>query len=278
MTKLLLFLAFVTQVWAQPSRIVSTFPSATETLFALGSGDRVVGVSNYCRYPPSVLSLPKVGSVMKPDSETIALLRPDLVIIERSATRLADRLDALHIRYSTVRIMSLEDVYSASISIARAASVPDRAEALNASIRSRLSRLQAASQSKRRPRVLMLVGRGPSLFTNIVAVGPGSYLAQLIGIAGGDNILAGSPLAYPHISFETILRLDPEVILDASLMEEAGVDPHRTRQRILQPWLSHREVSALRRSRVFALSSQALVTPGPRVVEAAELIRSKLAP
>src|SRR5580698_2314968 len=92
---------------SQPARIVSTFPSITETVFALGAGDRVVGVSNYCRYPAAVLSLPKIGTYTKPDPEKIALLRPDLVIIQKTAAGLADRLSALGIPQATVTIGSL---------------------------------------------------------------------------------------------------------------------------------------------------------------------------
>src|ERR1700677_180180 len=87
----------------QPVRIVSPPPSVTEPLFALGAGDRVVGVSNYCRYPPAVLSLPKIGTFTKPDPEKIALLRPDLVIIEKPATGVAERLSALGIRHTDVK-------------------------------------------------------------------------------------------------------------------------------------------------------------------------------
>src|SRR5579862_5650723 len=105
-----LLLAFAAH--AQPKRIVSTFPSITETLFALGAGDRVVGVSNYCRYPAAALSLPKVGTYTKPDPEKIALLRPDLAIIQKSATALADRLSALGIQHVDVKVGSLADVYS----------------------------------------------------------------------------------------------------------------------------------------------------------------------
>jgi iron complex transport system substrate-binding protein len=109
-------------------RIVSTFPSVTETLFALGAGDRVVGVSSYCRYPPAVLSLPKVGSYTKPDPEKIALLRPDLVIIQRTATTLADRLNALGIPYTQVKVGSLDEIYSLILDVGRAVGFPDRAD------------------------------------------------------------------------------------------------------------------------------------------------------
>ena len=107
-----LFFALLLALSVEAPRIVSTFPSITETLFALGAGDRVVGVSTYCRYPPVVLSLPKVGTYTKPDPEKIALLRPDLVIIQRAANTLADRLSALGIHYLEVKVGSLAEVYS----------------------------------------------------------------------------------------------------------------------------------------------------------------------
>src|SRR5580700_3287775 len=129
-----LLLAIVTQ--AQPARIVSTFPSITETLFALGAGDRVVGVSSYCRYPAAALSLPKVGNYAKPDPEKIALLRPDLVFIQKSAAALTDRLDALGIKHYAIQIGSLAEVYSMIHDIGGAIGLSGAAERLNEDIRS----------------------------------------------------------------------------------------------------------------------------------------------
>ena len=136
-----LLLAFAAH--AQPKRIVSTFPSITETLFALGAGDRVVGVSNYCRYPAAALSLPKVGTYTKPDPEKIALLRPNLVFIQQSAGTLAERLDALGIRHCAVKVGSLVEVYSMIHDIGGAIGLSDAAERLNKDIRSRLERFAA---------------------------------------------------------------------------------------------------------------------------------------
>ncbi len=80
---------------ADPARIVSTSPSITETLFALGLGERVVGVSTYCRYPQAALRLPKVGTFMRPDAELIARLRPDLVIVHAGPHTVPQQLSAL---------------------------------------------------------------------------------------------------------------------------------------------------------------------------------------
>ena len=262
-------------IHAQPRRIVSTLPSATETLFALGVGDRVVGVSTYCRYPPAVLSLPKVGTYMDPDPEKIAVLRPDLVIIERMATPLADRLSALDIQYLQIKIGSLAEVYSMIQDIGSAASVPAQAASLNEQIRSRLQKIRSESAGGPKPTVLLVVGRTPGLLTNLVAVGPSTYLGELLQIAGGVNALSATAIPYPHISLETVVRLNPDVILDLSMMGESN-EPRIQEERLRQPWLNHHELSAVRKGNVFGLASETLVTPGPRVAEAVGEMRAKI--
>jgi ABC-type Fe3+-hydroxamate transport system substrate-binding protein len=272
---LLLFLLLALAIQAQPKRIVSTLPSATETLFALGVGDRVVGVSNYCRYPPAVLSLPKVGSYTKPDPEKIALLRPDLVIIEKSATQLADRLSALGIPYEQLKIGSLADVYSMIKDVGSAVGAGDKARSLNNQIHSRLQTIRAESAGHTKPTVLLVVGRTPGLLTNMIAVGPTTYLDELLQIAGGANAVNGTAIPYPHISLETVMRLNPGIILDLSMMGEA-TEPRIQEERLRAPWLIHRDLTAVRNGHVFGLPSETLVTPGPRVVEAVEEIRAKI--
>jgi iron complex transport system substrate-binding protein len=263
-------------VQAQPARIVSTFPSVTETLFALGAGDRVVGVSTYCRYPPAALLLPKIGTYIKPDPEKIALLRPDLVIIQKSPDTLADRLSALGIRYTEIKMGSLADIYSMIRDIGRAVGLPGRAETLNAEIRSRLDTFRAETSGRPRPNVLIVMGRTPGLLTNLIAVSRSAYLGELLEIAGGSNALTETAIDYPHISLETVVRMNPDVILDLSMMGDGFTDRVPQEARLREPWLTHRELSAVRNGMIFGLTSEALVTPGPRVADAVELIRAKL--
>jgi iron complex transport system substrate-binding protein len=270
----ILLLAVAAQ--AQPKRIVSTFPSITETLFALGAGDRVVGVSTYCRYPPSVLALPKIGTYIKPDPEKIALLRPDLVIIEQSATTLADHLSALNIRHVDVKIGSLGETYSMIRDVGRAIESSAQADKLNAEIQSRLDTIRIKSRSQTPLNVLIIMGRDPGLLTNLIGVGPTTYLSELLEIAGGHNVLTSKAVPYPHISMETVLRLNPDVILDASMMGDAGADRQRQETRLREPWLSHRELAAVQNGRVYGIATEALATPGPRVVDAVELIKTKI--
>jgi ABC-type Fe3+-hydroxamate transport system substrate-binding protein len=261
---------------AQPARIVSTFPSVTETLFALGAGDRVVGVSNYCRYPPVVLSLPKIGSYTKPDPEKIALLHPDLAIVQKSAISLAERLSALGIRHAEIKVGSLADIYSMIRDIGNAVGLPDRAEKLNADIRSRLDAFRTETGGKPRPTVLIVLGRTPGLLTNLIAVGPGAYLGELLEIAGGRNVLTDTAIAYPHISLETVVRANPDVILDASAMDDTTTEAGILETRLRQPWVDHRELNAVRSGMILGLAAEPLTTPGPRVVEAVLILRAKI--
>jgi iron complex transport system substrate-binding protein len=263
--------------FGQPMRIVSTSPSITETLFALGLGNRVVGVSTYCRYPPEVLSLPKIGTYAKPDPEKIAILRPDLVIIHSGSATLPDRLAALRIEFLEVSQTSLSDVYVFIREIGRAAGVTAQADRLLQNIRFRLEAIQRQAQGFRKPSVLLLVGKDPGLLTNMIGAGPRAYLGELLEIAGGRNILADAAMiAYPRISLETVVRLDPDLILDASGMGDLKEDVRTMQDRMREPWLRHRELSAVRKGRVVAIASQALVVPGPRVVDAVELIRKPI--
>jgi iron complex transport system substrate-binding protein len=265
------YISLTLALQAQPTRIVSTFPSITETLFALGAGNRVVGVSDYCRYPAAALSLPKVGSYTKPDAEKIALLRPDLVFIQRSAANLADRLDALGIKHVEVTVGSLAEVYSMIREIGRAVGLRETAEKLNTDIRSRLEAVRVQAAGRPRPKVLIVVGRTPGTLSNLKAAGPAPYIGELLEIAGGSNVLTGTAIAYPQISLETVVRLNPDIILDTSNMGGGATDAS-----LREPWLTHRELAAVQTRMVFGLTSESLITPGPRVVDAVELIRAKL--
>jgi hypothetical protein len=162
----------------RPKRIVSTAPSITETLFALGLGDRVVGVSRFCSFPDSVQKLPKVGTYLAPDAEAIARLAPDLVVLQRISSELTERLNALHIRFIEVPHGTLDDVYTGIILIAKAAAVSERASVLNEHIQRELAALQARAKTLPSPRVLAIVNRRPGMLAEITAVGPDNYLER----------------------------------------------------------------------------------------------------
>lgn len=252
-----------------PARIVSTSPSITETLFALGLGDRVVGVSTYCRYPKDVLSLPKVGTFLKPEPETIARLKPDLVYVHAGPNNVVTQLAALGIRTAVVDRGSLAGVFSTIRQISAAAAVPERGDALVRDIEAVLDRVRSSVAGRPARKVLVIVGRRTGTLTDMIAVGPGSYLHDLIGIAGGVNALGAVKLEYPRISMETVITLAPDVIIDVGEMGETPADSERRRKMTESLWSKERLVAAVRAGGVHAVHDEAFVVPGPRVVDVA---------
>lgn len=261
--------SLVAQTTGIPSRIVSTSPSITETLFALQLGDRVVGVSTYCRYPRQVLALPKVGTFLRPEPETIVRLKPDLVYVQAGPNTVANQLAALGLRTAVVDRGSLPGVFSTIRQISAAAAVPERGDALVRDLEASLDRVRAAVAGKATRRVLIVVGRRTGTLTDMIAVGPGSYLHDLIGIAGGENVMGAVKLEYPRISMETVISLKPDVIIDVGEMGETPADSEQRREVTERLWAAQRLVAAVRTGGVHATHDEAFVVPGPRVVDVA---------
>jgi iron complex transport system substrate-binding protein len=262
---ILLLAASTTLAETKPQRIVSTAPSITETLFALGVGDRVVGVSQFCNYPPEVQKLPKVGSYIKPDAEAIARLTPDLVVLERSSSELTERLKALHIVFIEVPNSTLEDIFTEIQLIGKAVGVADRSASLVAQIKGSLDAIQAKAKAMSSPRALVIIDRQQGTLNNLIAVGPNNYVNQILEIAGGTNVLAQPGLPqYPRISLETVLRENPDVIVDLSSTQETDAARRASRASTLALWDQYRDLAAVKNGHVYAGTADSLVVPGPR--------------
>ena len=258
---------------ATPHRIVSTAPSITEALFALDLGREVVGVSRFCGFPPEVLKLPKVGTYNKPDPEAIARLTPDLVILQGNPTELVNRLNALHIAFAEVPHGTLNDVFMGIQIIAKAAGVPERAAPLVSHIQSGLDAVQSKARALPSPRVMVIADRRQGLLTDLIAIGPNNYVNQILEIAGGINVLAKPGLPqYPRISLETVLRENPDDLLDLSGTQESEEERATARAATLALWRQNGELTAVRSGHVFVGTSNALLVPGPRTVEAAQML------
>lgn len=251
-------------------RIVSTAPSFTETLFALGAGPRVVAVSQFCHFPPEVDRLPRVGSYLDPNVEAIAKLRPDLVVVHAEQKQILARMERVGLKTLAVRNTTLEDTLASIRLIGNAAGLAGRAQRLEQELRGKLRVIEEASAKRPRRTLLFVVGRTPGRLDGMIAVGKGSFLNEVIRIAGGRNVLDDSPVAYPRISLEGVMRLDPDVIVDMGDMAvTAGVTPEHMRA-VLELWNSQPGIRAASQKRVHPVAADIFVVPGPRVVEAAE--------
>lgn len=263
---------------AEPRRIVSTAPSITELLYALGLGDRVVGVTRYCRYPPEAQSKPKVGDYINPNLEVIASLRPDLVIVQTNPVRLAERLGALHLRTIEVDQQSIAAIYNSIRVVGDATGASARATQLIDSVRRNLEEIRARAAPLKPVRVMFVVGRSPNRLDGLVVAGKASYLNEVFELAGGENVFRDALAAYPAVSMEEVMARNPDVIIDMGDMADTVNVTDEHKRSVVALWQRLSMLSAVKHHRVFAVASDIYVTPGPRVVDAARSIFEMLHP
>ena len=174
-----------------------------------------MAVSDYCTYPPAVKNLPRVGGWDKPSLEKLVSLRPDLVILtEAQAPFLQDQLQQLNVRTLVTPGRTIQDVLTSIAEIGRATGNDREAAQLNASIKTTLERVRERTRRLPRIRALCVVDRTPGTLRDLYVATQGSYLAELIQIAGGDVVGPVSKEGYDRISKEAVVRLNPQAILD----------------------------------------------------------------
>lgn len=261
-----------------PRRIISTGPGITEILFALGLGDRVVGVTEYCKYPPATAHLPKVGSWMTFNMEVMLSLKPDLIVVQRTAIQDSKKFQALRLRTLDVSLDSMADIFTAIRSIGEAAGVADRSAVLDNQIRSGLGSIRQRLASVPRTPVLFVVGRNAGSLDGTIAAGPRSYLDELITVAGGRNVLADAAVPYVKVVQEELLARNPQVIIDMGEHAEAAGLSEAQRRTEIGLWRRYPGIAAVKNGRVFIVANQYFVVPGPRIVECAVQIAKLLHP
>lgn len=275
---LLLLLAAAVPAPAEPRRIVSTAPSITETVFALGAGNRLVGVTNYCHYPPEAQKITKTGTYLEPQTETILALKPDLVITEDSPLHSKDLFSTLGLSVVKVRFETVADIYASIRTIAAALGVQPRGEALVTSIQKDLDAVRKSVAGRPPVSVMFLVGRTPNVLEGMVATGNAAYMNEVMQIAGGRNVFRDAPMRYFRVSQEQVIARNPEVILDmGDMADTAGVtDAHK--REVVALWNRMPMLEAVEHKRVYAIASDIYVVPGPRVVECARAFARTLHP
>lgn len=248
-------------------RIVSLAPAITETVFALGAGPDVAGVSQYCDYPPEVARLPKVGTFITPNIEAIAGLRPTIVIGLESSSDLREirALKAMGFRTLMVNDDSIAGIETSIRAIGDAIGRAPQAQALLARIGLKFAAIEERLRGVPARRVLMVVGHQP-----MVAVGRGTYLNELLTMAHATNIADAAAQTWPRLSLEFIIATRPDVILDGQM----GSDPRSPSTF----WAKYPTIPAVRDHRVLGYPDDPTLHPGPRIVQTLELLARLIHP
>ena len=247
---------------ATPRRIVSLAPNITELLFAMGLGDRVVGVTRFCDFPAQARALPKIGGFVDPDLEAIVAQRPDLVLGMTSPGNevLPQTLNRADLPHIFLRMDTLAQTVEATELLGAMLHVPAQGARQAGELRAGLKAAAAAAAPA--PTALFVLGHDP-----IVVAGAGTFGHELLELAGARNAAAALPSAYPVLDAEGVLALEPAIIIDATMTPDQGAP-------LLSFWGKWAALPAVRDGRVHRFSDPSLLRPGPRLPEALHRIRA----
>jgi len=254
-----------------PTRIVSLVPSVTESAFALGGEARIVGVSDFCDWPPAARAKPRVGGMVNPSLETLVALKPDLVVGTDEGNREETfvQLQRLGIPVYIVHAHRISEMYEL---IARVGALTGRQDAVGplvTRIKRRIDAVRAAVKARPAPRVLYVLWPDP-----LLVPGRDSHLTEMIELAGGRSITGGEPVSYVRFSIEAAVARAPEVIVLADHSTGASTAGRAAPEK----WQALTSVPAIRAGRLYSVDLSVLHRYGPRVPEGLELLARMIHP
>ena len=252
------------RVGAVPRRIVSLNPTTTELLYAIGAGTRVVGRTSYDIYPAEIRSVADLGQGLRPNVEAVLAVHPDLVLLYASADNraAAGRLRASGVATAAYRIDRIADMVRVTLLLGQLTGDTGASHRTVDSVRATLDRVRGSTAALPHPSVFWPLWDAP-----LLSVGHGSFLNELIEVAGGRNVFADLPQPAPTVAFEELLRRDPDMIIasEASKKRLESNDRFRT-------------LRAVREHHVVVVDSTVATGPSARVGASAVLLARLLHP
>ena len=251
---------------APPQRVVCGTPAVAEIVYALGAGPRVVGVSDFTDFPPEAAAKPSIGGALSPNRERLLRLEPDLLLSQGKAEALADFAQSRRIAFLSPPLDTLADLRAAIAAFASALGAEDNGRALLAQMQTDF----AALPSRPPLPVFIAVGHAPGDLAGLMTAGPGTFLHELVELAGGRNVFGDVAILWPKISQESLVRRAPALVLDFQGMP---LDAPR-RAALAADW--QRLGFAPQQIRI--LEEDYLLRPGPRAPQSAARIAQALSP
>ncbi|CUS97647.1 cobalamin-binding protein [Candidatus Kryptobacter tengchongensis] len=244
-----------------PQRIVSLAPSITEILFFLGLGDRVVGVTRYCNFPPEAQRKRVIGGVIDPNYEIIASLKPDLIImtVEGNTREAFDKLSELGFKIFVTNPRNFDGILKTILDFGKICGVEARANYLVDSLKLELEKIKDVNTGKKKPKILVLISLNP-----LMSAGKNTFINEIIERAGGVNVAGKLKQNYPIFSREEILKVNPDMII----LTESEIE----KEELLKQFPEWRYINAIKENRIFKIEPDIILRPSPRVILATKVI------
>lgn len=247
-----------------PQRIITLAPSITETAFALGLGNKIVAVTDFCDYPAETQDLPKVGGFINPNLEAIVGLQPDLVILLAEHQKIVEQLHQLNIPTFSVKNNTLAGIQNSIQQIGQRTGQQKQAQHLIATIEHKIELIEQKTMGLSKPSVMLAMGHsiGDDQMSAVYIAGKNDFYDDLISLAGGQNVYQDERLKVPSISAEGILKLNPDIILD--IFPEAD-DHDYDLESVKQQWQSLNLLNAVKQNQIHIIEQDYATIPGPRI-------------
>jgi iron complex transport system substrate-binding protein len=261
----LLVMGLLTQ-WAAgepPQRVISMAPNLTESVFAIGAGDKLVGVTSLCRYPGAVQGIRRCGGWSDPNFEVITALKPDLILVQEVHRAVVDFAEPRGIAVCSVPVMdNLKTLREGILLLGGALDAEDGATSAVARLDAALTELSAeTARHENRPRVFLSLSRSPGSLAGIMTVSGGSFMDEALKLAGGENIFGDLDDFYPQVSRESLIARRPEIILEVRGDNTIADD---LAERLRADWRTLGSIPAVRNGRIELVAGDHMMIPGPR--------------
>ncbi len=260
---LCLWLVIFQEVHAAPQRVISTSPAITEIIFALGAGDQVVGVTDFCSYPEQACRLPSIGGPLNPSTETWITLKPDLIIIQEDSEVIQKNAKIFEIPSLTVSVNNLNNILNSIQIIADSLHMPQAGHQLAIKIKTKIEGYRTHLKRIKPRQVLMLLSDTNDPSRDLYAVGRDTFLNELLTIAGGENVLPDTMARYPKVSKEYIIAKSPEIIIEVGPKSNLSKEEALARKKT---WGKFSTLRAVKDDKLYFISADYILIPGPRLL------------
>lgn len=243
----------------EPKRIVSLAPSVTETLFSLGMGEHIVGVTRFCNYPPEVDGKVQVAGFSDVNYEAVLRVRPDLIALPQDKVDVRKNLESLGLAVLPVDTRSMSGLIDTVSILGQTTGHKAEADEILAKINASLAAARLRAKGRTPPKVLFSVMhsyQGLGYITELNVVGKDGFYSEMIKAAGGVNVYDGH-LPFPRLSREAVVILNPDVIIDV-------IPEYEDLAGVRRDWQSMTSVNAIKNNRLYLFTDRADTVPGPR--------------
>lgn len=260
---------------SKANRIISLSPNVTEILHSLGLDEKIIAVTEHCHIPSLKQTKPSIGTFFNPDTEQIVLLKPDLVIGLPSHKIVLEKLQTIlpATQFVIVQNETIKDVLNSITTLGEVTGTSSTARQITEELREKIASCQRlASKQEKSPRVLCVVSHSPGALQQIYAAGKNTFISELLEIVGAKNVIQSSIPRYPIISKETIVALNPDIIIDTAVMDNPTTQAILVTKKV---WQTLPEVNAVKNQKVYVIKEKCFTIPAPEsIIRSLSLLHS----